>query len=205
MWIIATESSENPCFRNLLCVVIRVFVFTSQAMLFSSALWYYFASVFPGILNEQRPPHWSLIGLISYLIPWLLNAPDWLGSWPVQRWWKWWFTGVTIWHCRRSYKHWGRPILALFRPSSQPARFIVNYGWFWGRRSRVHSYINPLLFMGNYKTPRIFFLPPETSFEVSVRCCHFFFFNLPSCRFLEPWVICGKSSLFFLIQDICSD
>lgn len=125
--------------------------------------------------------------------PLTLKCPiDCIGSWPVHRWWKWWFTGVTVWHCRQSYKRWGRKLLALLRPSSWPVRFIVNYGLFRGRRSKVHSYINPVRFMGNYKTPRIFSLPPGTSFEVSVRCCHFLY--LSACRFLEPWVIL---TLFF--------
>ena len=142
-----------------------------HAMLFSTPLWYHFATVLPWNTErawEPPPPHPPI------LVHRLKNAPDCLGSWPLHRWWKWGFTGVAIWHCRRSYKHWGRPVLALLKPSSRPVRFIVNYGRFWGRRSQVHSYINPALFMGNYKTPRIFFLPPETSFEVSVRCCHFF-------------------------------
>lgn len=46
----------------------RVFVLVGQAVVFSEALWYHFASVLSGILNEQGPPHRSLIGLISYLV-----------------------------------------------------------------------------------------------------------------------------------------
>ena len=68
----------------------------------------------------------------------------------------------------------------------------MNYGRFWGRQSQVHSYINPALFMGNYKTPRIFFLPPETSFEVSVRCCHFF----KTCLLVD---FCSLESFFFFL------
>lgn len=108
---------ESRFIKVTVCGDHRVFVFMNQAVLFSSALSYHFASVFPGILA----------GVTSLIIHWL-NTPDCLGSWPIQRWRKWWFTGVTTWHCRWSYKHWGKPVLALFRPSSQWVRFIVNYG-----------------------------------------------------------------------------
>lgn len=165
-----------------------------QAMLFSSPLWYHFATVLPWNTEQAReppPPH-----LHPHFVHRLKNAPDCLGSWPLHRRWKWGFTGVAIWHCRWSYKHWGRPVLALLKPSSRPVRFIVNYGRFWGRRSQVHSYINPALFMGNYKTPRIFF---SASWDQlwSFGQVLSFFLNLSSCRFLQPWVICGKTSLFF--------
>lgn len=121
------------------------------------------------MLNEQRPPRSSL-GMIPFLFHWRWNAPDCWRSRPMQRWWKCWFTGVIIWDSRQSYKQQGRLLLAPLRP----VRFIVNYSRLLGRRSRVHSYINLVLFMGNYKTPRIIFpLPHETGFEVAVRCCHF--------------------------------
>lgn len=89
------------------------------------------------------------------------------------------------------------------RPSPWPVRFIVNYGRSQGRQSPVDSYINPVLFMGNYKTPRNFF---PTSWDWLWSFCQVlsFFLNLSSHRFLEPWVICSSSSIF-LIQDICCD
>lgn len=102
--------------------------------------------------------------------------PECFGSSPVPRWWTCCFTGVTVWLCRRSNKHWGSRFWP-GRGSPRQVSFIVNYGQFWGSQSQVHSYIKSVLFMGNYKTPKNFFsffyLPHEASFEVSVRCCHF--------------------------------
>lgn len=149
----------------------------------------------------------SLSSLVHELCKGLQTA---LGHGQYKRWGKCWFTGVTIWHCRQSYKQrLASPVVCsqiwpCWGHLPGQSRFIVNYGWFWGRQSQVHSYINPVLFMGSCKTPRtFFFLPHETSFEVLVRCCHFFK-NWFSCRFLESWVICSKSS-FFKLQDICYD
>lgn len=77
------------------------------------------------------------------------------------------------------------------RPPYQPASFIVNYGQFWGKPSRVHWYINSLLFMRSIKSRGFFFppLPPLTIFEVLVRCCHCFYFILFFLTFLlvEFW------------------
>lgn len=135
------------------------------------------------MLNEQRPPRSSL-GMIPFLFHWLWNAPDCCRSRPMQRWWKCWFTGVIIWDSRQSYKQQGRLLLAPLRPSPWPVRFIVNYGRLRGRRSRVHSYINLVLFMGNYKTPRIFF--PPSSWDWLWSCSQVLSF-FKTCLLVDFW------------------
>lgn len=80
------------------------------------------------------------------------------------------------------------------RPSPRPVRFIVNYGRLQGSQSQVDSYINLVLFMGNYKTPRIFFYLMRLALKLQSGAV--IFFNLSSHRFLEPWVICSSSSFF---------
>lgn len=90
-----------------------------------------------------------------------------------------------VYRCNRWTQQAGRHAdLPLSTLSHQPVSFIVNYGQFWGKPSRVHWYINSLLFMRSIKYRGFFFspLPPQTTFEVLVRCCNFF-----TCLLLGFW------------------
>lgn len=84
--------------------------------------------------------------------------PECFGSCPVPRWWKCWFTGVIIWLCRRSNKHWG----SRFWPRWGSPRQVRFYSELWSILGQLVSgsllYKVRAFLWETIKLPRIFFL-----------------------------------------------